>query len=102
MVFSHVDIKPSGPWDLLELTLGAGCASDVLEASDNLEHRRQGHLAGVPTKASVRTNTIVNVDVHRPVEADLVRLREVLGFAISAHLKAASATWWPCRWEHYT
>ena len=67
MVFSHINIKPSGPWNLLELTLGAWCAPDFVEPSDNLEHRRQGHLAGVPTKTSVRTNTIVNVDVHRPV-----------------------------------
>ncbi len=94
MIFPHVDIKPSRSWNLLELTLGTGCTPDVVEPSNNLEHRCQCHLAGIPTKTSMWTNSVVNIDIHGPVQAYRVRLREVLGLAISANLREISVIWY--------
>ena len=90
MVLSHVDIESPRSGNFLELTLWAWRASNIVEAADDLEHRRQCHLAGVTAKTSVRTDTVVDVGIHWPVDADLVRLREELGFTVGTNLGGAS------------
>ena len=68
------------------LTWRSGCASKVIQASDHLEHRRQGYLAGLLPRESMWSCTMMNVTVKVPVGVDFVWIWEDFGFSVRADL----------------
>lgn len=86
MICSHVDVKAAFPPDLLELSGGTGGTSKIIKAPNNLQHGRQRHPARISSEAGVRTITVMDIRLQRPVDADTVRRWEDLGIASGAHL----------------
>lgn len=87
MVLSHVDIKPARPWDLLKLPLRAWRSPQVVKTSDYLHHGRDRRSAGFLTQTCMRTYTVVDVRLQRPVRTHRIRRREEFGFAGGADLR---------------
>lgn len=82
MVSSHVDVEAAGPGDLLELSGRARGPPQIIQTSDHFKHRRQGNPASFSSEASMRTHAIVDVVLHRPVDAHVIGVGEELGLPI--------------------
>jgi hypothetical protein len=72
MVFCHVHIESSGPWNLLHRTLRTWSTAEILQSSDNLKHSGQCDAARIFSKTTVRPNSVVDVCLQWPVNLDLV------------------------------
>lgn len=75
MIRSHVDVKPAGSGDLLELTLGTRGTPEVVQSSHHLHHRGDRHLTGPLPQAGVRSFAVVDIFVHAVRDVDLVGIR---------------------------
>ena len=61
MVLSHIDIESSGSWNLLHRALRTRRTPEVLQPSDDFEHRCQGHAACILPQTPMWTHTVVDV-----------------------------------------
>lgn len=61
MILSHVNVKPAGTRDLLELALRTGGPAEIVETADDLHHGRDGDLADLAPEAGVRADAVVDV-----------------------------------------
>ena len=86
MVFSHVDVKAAFPRDFLELSGRTGGTSKIIEAPNDLQHRRQSHTARIPSETGVRSITVMDIRLQRTIDADAVGRRENLRIASGANL----------------
>lgn len=82
MISPHVDIRPSGRRNLLQLPLWTWCPPQVVESTHNPQHSRQSSPTRLPAKTGVRSQSVMDISIHGPVEPDCVRLGEELGFAV--------------------
>lgn len=73
-------------WNLFELPLGSRRPPEVVQSTDDLEHRHQSHPAGVFAQACMRSKTIVNVGIKVSGDVDFVRIRKDCGVTICLHL----------------
>ena len=86
VVFPHIDVKATFPRDLLELSGRTGGTSKVIKAPNNLQHGRQRHSARIPSEAGVRTVTVMDIRLQRPVDANTVRRWEDFRIASGPNL----------------
>lgn len=76
MVFLHVDVESTSTRDLLQLTLSARSATEIVQTADNTEHSGESNLASFLAEAGVRAETVLDVGVHWAVETDFLRVGE--------------------------
>ncbi len=88
MVRFHVNVEPPRSWDFLELSCRSRGSPQVIELAYCPQHSCQCHPARLPTEASVRTDSVVDIHIEWAIESDSVRVREVFGLTVGVH-KAA-------------
>lgn len=82
MISPHIDIKPSGSRNLLQLPLRSRRPPQILQSTHNPQHSRQSNPTRLPAKTGMRSQSVVDISIHGPVDPDSIRLGEELGFAI--------------------
>jgi len=72
--------------NLFELPLGSRRSPEVVQSTDDLEHRHQSHPTGVFAQACMRSKTIVDVGVQVSGDVDFIWIRKDCGVTVCLHL----------------
>ena len=76
VVLLHVDVETTSTRHLLQFTLWARRAAEVIQTTDDTEHSSKSNLASFLAETGVRAETILDVGVHWAVEVDFVGVGE--------------------------
>lgn len=82
MIRSHVNVKSSRSGNLLQLTGWPRGSSDIIQTAHHLEHRRQGDPASFSAEACVWANAVMDIVLHRSIDAYLIGVREEFSLTI--------------------
>lgn len=76
MLGIHIHGDSSQPIEPLQIALGPGGTSDIIQSPKNLEHSGKCKRAHLNAKAFMRTEAKVSVQAHVTVKTDLVGIGE--------------------------
>lgn len=87
VVSRHILCDATRSRELVQTTLRSGSTTQIVQSSDDLEHRRESGLAETKTQTPMRPESKVSVCVHVTVEPDFLGLLERSGVLACRYLE---------------